>query len=140
MLKSKLTPFVRKQLCNCIELGMPIGRAAVAVGISHQTFNRWRSRGEEADPSEGGRFIQLVEELARAEANFIKKNIARIDMGANKNTEDAKWLLERRDPAEFGKRVELEVGLSPVLLALRESAKRAVDTVTVAELQEHNEV
>lgn len=129
MLKSKLTPFVRKQLCNCIEIGMPIGRAAVAVGISHQTFNRWRSRGEENDPSEGGIFIQLVEELARAEANFIKKNVERVDRGAEKDPEHAKWLLERRDPGEFGKRVELEVGPSKVLLALQEQARKTIGTL-----------
>ena len=40
MYRSKLTPFVRKQLVNCIEIGMPIGRAALAVGICHRTFDR----------------------------------------------------------------------------------------------------
>ena len=79
-------------------------------------------------------YVQLVRDIEQAEANFIKKNVGRIDKGAEKNTEDAKWLLERRLPGEFGRRIELEVGPSKVLMALQEQAQRALGKDTQREI------
>ena len=133
MYRSKLTPFVRKQLVNCIEIGMPIGRAARAVGICHRTFDRWMNKGEHSN-GDNDIYVQLVRDIEQAEANFIKKNVGRIDKGAEKNTEDAKWLLERRLPGEFGRRIELEVGPSRVLMALQEQARKALGKDTQREI------
>jgi len=133
MTKSKLTPFVRKQLVNCIEMGMPIGRAALAVGISHRTFDRWMGRGEHPNGNDDI-YVQLVKEIEKAEATFIKKNVERIDKSAEKNSDDAKWLLERRLPGEFGRRIELEVGPSKVLMALQEQAQKALTRDTQREI------
>ena len=126
--RTKLTPFVKKKVVEYIEMGMPIGKAANAVGVAHQTFDRWVRRGESPVDGNGDSiFVQLVQDLATAEANFIKRNVARVDKGADRNTEDAKWLLERRDPGEFGKRVELDIGPSKVLIALQEKARALRD-------------
>lgn len=128
--KTKLTPFVRKKLVELITMGVPEGRAANAIGVTPQTFIRWKHRGENpTDPDNGDSiFVNLVNDLAEAEAKFIKRNVERIDKSADKNSEDAKWLLERRDPGEFGKREVLEIGPSKVLLALQDNARRALNT------------
>ena len=134
--KTKLTPFVRKKLIELIELGMPEGRAASAIGITPQTFIRWKHRGETPTHPENGDiiYVNLVNDLAQAEAKFIQRNIERIDKGADKDPEHAKWLLERRDPGEFGRRIELEVGPSKVLLALQENAQKALGKGTQREI------
>lgn len=137
--RTKLTPFVKKKLVELIELGVPEGRAADVVGITPQTFIRWKHRGEHPDPTNGDNiFVSLVNDLAQSEARFIEKNVRRIDKTADKNSEDAKWLLERRAPPEFGKRIELEVGPSKVLLALQEQAQQLVtrDTKLLTEGKE----
>ena len=117
--RSKLTPFVKKKIMECVELGMPINRAANAVGISSRTFERWKARGENPN-GDDDIFVSFVEDLEKSEANYIKRNLERIDRGAEKDASHAEWGLERRFPSEFGKRMELEVGPSKVLLALQD--------------------
>jgi len=130
MFRSRLTPAVRKELVKCIELGVPPNRAASAVGICNRTFERWRDRGEKernsGDGGNGGIYVALVNELDRAEGKFVKRNVERIEKGAEKDTEDAKWLLERRDRDNFAKTVDVVVGPSKVLLALQESSRQAM--------------
>lgn len=124
MNRTKLTPFVRKKVLELIELGIPEGRAAHAVGITPQTFINWKHRGENPTPNNGDDiFLNLLNSIEESKARFIEKNVRRIDKTADKNSEDAKWLLERRDPGEFGKRDVLEVGPSKVLIALQEQAR-----------------
>ena len=126
--RTKLTPFVRKKLVELIELGMPEGRAAHAVGITPQTFINWKHRGENYNPDNGTSgdyiFFSLLNDLAQAEAKFIEKNIRRIDKAADKDPNHAEWLLERRDADNFAKREPSVIVESKVLIALQEQARQ----------------
>ena len=130
MVRTKLTPFVRKRISELIEQGMPPYRAAIAVGVTAPTFYRWRDLGERARENNGhggeNPYLLFVNEIEQSEARFIERNVARIDRAAEKDTENAKWMLERRYPSEFGKRVEVEIGASKVLLALQRQAQETV--------------
>jgi len=120
MAKTKLTPERQGAIVKLIREGNYIYRACQAVGISQQTYEQWVKRGEQGD---GEIYIAFLEAIKKAESEFIAENVAIIQTAAKKNWFAAAWLLERKYPAEFGKRVELEVGPSKVLLALQESAR-----------------
>ena len=51
-------------------------------------------------------------------------NIQSASDNDHRNWMASAWLMERKYPADFGKRMELEVGPSKVLIALQEQAQR----------------
>ena len=122
--RSKLTPFVKKKICELVELGVPDRHAAHAVGVTPQTFINWKHRGENYNPNNGTngdeKYLSLLNGITEAKAKFVKKNVARIDKSAEKDTDKAQWLLERRIPEDFAKREVLQVEESRVLIALRD--------------------
>jgi len=127
MARTKLNSNVKKAIVKAIEAGVPVNHAARAAGINDRTFRNWRARGE--NPQEPGDSIysRLYQEIEEAEARFIKLNIERINKAADKDPSHAEWLLERRYPGIFGKRVEIDIGPSKVLIALQEQAQKALN-------------
>jgi len=107
-----------------IELGVPEGHAAHAIGVTPQTFINWKHRGENYNPDNGTRedyiFYNLLNEIDEAKARFVEKNVRRIDTAANKDPNHAQWLLERRDADNFAKREPSVIIESKVLIALQE--------------------
>ena len=128
MNRTKLTPFVKKKLVELIELGVPEGKAAIAVGITPQTFINWKHRAELYNPDNGTSgddiFFNLFNELDQAEARFIEKNVRRIDKAADKDVDNAKWMLERRDADDFGKREPSVLVESKILIAMQDNFSR----------------
>jgi len=109
-----------------ISNGNYLKTACMAAGISEQTFYNWLHRAEVGGDNGNKIYVEFFEELKRAEAKSIAKNVETIQK-ASKNVNQwsaAAWLLERKYPADFGRRVELEVGPSKVLLALQEQARQ----------------
>ena len=128
MARTKLNNTILKAILKTVEAGVPIPHAARAVGINDRTFRSWRARGEKPQGAEDNIYSHLCQGIEEAEAKFIKVNVERVDKAADKDPNHAEWLLERRWPGIFGKRVEIEIGPSKVLLALQEEAQKSLDT------------
>lgn len=89
-----------------IELGMTWARAAEASGVGLSTLHEWRQRGEAGEAL----FVDLVERLKKAEANGIARALESIRSASEGGAWQASaWILERRYPADYGRRSEVAV-------------------------------
>ena len=96
-----LNPARQSVLLNAIKEGMPLKQAAEIAGISYDTLNHWRNRGEvECSPPEYRQFCQL---LRRSQAVAMQVNLSYIHQAASRDWRAAAWMLERRFPDEFGR-------------------------------------
>ena len=136
MNRTKLTPFVKKKLCELVELGVPDCHAAVAVGITPQTYVDWKHRGENAMPGNGDIYLNLLNGIEESKAKFIEKNVRRIDSAADKDIDNARWLLERRDADNFAKREPTVIIESKVLLAIQQQAREDVKVLPPNEIDD----
>jgi hypothetical protein len=87
--------------------------SALFGGVSKSLLHEWIQRGElhEHDdpvPEEEQAFVEFVDALTRAEANSNVELVALWRSHAKDDWRAAKELLARRNPAEWGQRVELE--------------------------------
>lgn len=106
---SKLTSEVEARIVEAVELGVTWERAADAAGIGASTLREWRQRGE-ADEAP---FAAFVAALKRAEGDGVARALRTIRQAAESGTwQAAAWLLERRYPADYGRRVESRVDVS----------------------------
>ena len=106
---SKLTSEVEARIVEAVELGATWERAADAAGIGASTLREWRQRGE-ADEAP---FAAFVAALKRAEGDGVARALRTIRQAAESGTwQAAAWLLERRYPADYGRRVESRVDVS----------------------------
>ena len=97
--KSKRTPEVEAAILRAIEDGTPVKRAAqVAGNVNASTLYRWRVSDPEFDLA-----------VQRARAIFLHRMIMNVTAQASEDWRAAAWMLERSDPATFGKRVEVEL-------------------------------
>jgi len=95
---SKLTPEMQESICQGLRLGMPILHVCEKVGISTQTFGRWRKAGKLYDDQI---YVQFVTAIKAAHAGFVEDNLACIKNAAGKSWQAAAWLLERREREYF---------------------------------------
>lgn len=116
---SKLTDAVCTAIIEAMRTGCYKARAIEATGIGETTFYRWMEHGE-ADVEAGRKTLagRLWEGVQKAEAEAEVDLVARIRSAAE-DWEDnegrvrkgswqaAAWLLERKYPARFGRRLEL---------------------------------
>lgn len=109
MRPTKLTDAIRAGLVEAVELGATWDAAANAVGIGVSTLREWRRRGEDGEEP----FAALLAELQKAEAEGIARAL-RVIRGASEDGEwqAAAWILERRYPADYGRRMESKVEVS----------------------------
>lgn len=96
---------------------------ARAVGVSQRSYQRWLQLGEEAaerletgqpiEP-EHERYWQLWQQVRAAEATVVDNALTAIHHAYAadpvKGWGAAAWILERKYPAEFGRRTEVAVG------------------------------
>ena len=119
---------IYNNIIKLIKNGNYIKTACIANGITYSTYNNWEHWANDysMDSSNGNEgkkiYFDFFEELKRAEAENIARNVENIQQASEKNNQwpASAWLLERKYPADFGKRMELEVGPSKVLLALQD--------------------
>jgi hypothetical protein len=101
-----LTKRCEAVLLKAIEDGMPLKHAAMIAGISYDTLNRWRNKGEsEFAPIE---FRDFCKALRRAEAVAMQRLLSLISNAGQTDWKAAAWTLERRFPDEFSKPQKLE--------------------------------
>jgi hypothetical protein len=85
-----------------VQEGLPVKAAARAAGIDPTTLWRWRKDDEALDIA-----------IHRARTMFVARQLARIDKAGETSWKAAAWLLERRHPADFGRRVEVALDGAP---------------------------
>jgi hypothetical protein len=116
-----------------IEDGLPLKEAAMLAGLSYDTLNRWRIRGESEDAPR--RFRHFCKALQRSDAIAMRVLVSGIRKKGKDDWKAYAWLLERRHPEVFGK-PEIEHGGSkepppastrfpdhPVLVAMRKQTR-----------------
>lgn len=91
----------KTRLLSAIQKGMPLKHAAMLAGISYDTLNRWRMRGEEKGaPS---RFRQFCKALRHSQAVAMLRLVSHIQAAGKQDWRAAAWMLERRHPEDFGR-------------------------------------
>ncbi|MCP4128989.1 MAG: hypothetical protein GY753_18310 [Gammaproteobacteria bacterium] len=102
--------------------GLPKTHYCALAGVHTETYNNWmrgaveereRVRQGERKRVNGQRFIQFSAAVKRARAEWVQEQVDIIKEAAMNGGQwtAAAWLLERRLPGEFGRRVD--VGLRP---------------------------
>lgn len=95
-----LTKECEATLMKEIENGLPLKEAAEIAGVSYDSLNRWRIRGEDENaPSE---FRHFCKALKRAKAVAMRGLVANIRDAGKSDWRAAAWMLERRHKEEFG--------------------------------------
>jgi hypothetical protein len=128
---TKFTRETVELLLAGIRAGLPYHLAADAAGVSRSTFNEWQAgqfpRG--ADPQLK---LDSSDALTRAKGQSALRLMATINRAAPTDWRAAAWILERRFPDDFGKRLEVtgEDG-GPIRLQV-DAVQRAVITALAA--------
>lgn len=104
---TKLTPEIQNRICDNIRLGMSYERAAVCAGVCEATLYIWKAKGREA---KGGRYLEFLEALRRAEMEGERQLLANIQQAADDGKwPAASWILERRHPSHWAKVTKHEI-------------------------------
>ena len=107
----KYTRAVHDRICDEIRKGnRPVVAASIA-GITSSTFYEWIRRGKAGDPHlfEFSEDVELAYNQAEAEAvGVIKESFSSEDPTA-RDTDNARWWLERARPDGFSKQVRTQV-------------------------------
>lgn len=121
-----LTDAVRKAVLKAVSEGCPFTVAAQAAGISPSTFRDWRQRGRRGESP----FDVFLGDVKKAEAEGVRRRVARILKAGARHWQADAWYLERRHPDLFALDRKELVALKKELaeLAARlEELKRASD-------------
>lgn len=91
---TKMTPQTIKMLCEAIRMGATYDLASQYAGIAPSTLYAWMAKGRK---QEGGEFVELLEDIKRAEGKGAIANLALIQKSAKEGDWKASaWILERR--------------------------------------------
>ena len=105
--KNKLNEDLISEASRLVKAGLHLSHVAQALGISRQTFYNWLRKGEE---TQKGLEYRFYEEITKAEAEAIARNVALIQKAAQEgNWQAAAWWLERKYPEEWGRKDRVNV-------------------------------
>lgn len=110
---TKLTPEIIEQICLFIENGNTNKDACYMAGISEAIFYLWLQKAKKLKKKSKANaiYFELLESIKKAESKFRAYHISIINTSAKRNWQASAWMLERRYPSEYGRRVtELQVG------------------------------
>jgi transposase len=100
---SKLTPDIQQRIGENIALGMTYKLAAEAAGITYKTLNQWVQQGKN---STSGKYFEFAQHIKKCNAEGAKKLLERLNDAAEAgNCQVCMFILERRFPEEFGRRI-----------------------------------
>jgi|SRR5208283_4170181 len=99
----KLTPEIQKRIGENIALGLTYKLAAEAAGITYKTLNEWNQKGQ---TEKSGKYHQFAQHIKKCNANGARKLLEKLNDAAEAgNCQVCMFILERRFPDEFGRRV-----------------------------------
>lgn len=84
-------------------MGLTYSLATEAAGITYKTFNAYMNKGK---TEKSGKYYQFYKHINKCNADGARKLLERLNAAAESgDTRICMWILERRFPAEFGRRV-----------------------------------
>lgn len=106
--KSKLTVEVVDKICQAVKLGASLSLAARYAGICDTSLHRYLALGAEGGRGERAKMAaKLVARLRQAEGDGGVGLLAKIQKSAtNGDWRAGAWILERRYPEDYGRRVD----------------------------------
>jgi hypothetical protein len=96
---SALTPEVQKRILSGLRCGLSRAASASRAGIGARTFREWMARTDDVEP-----YASLRAEVEAAEGSCEARLAAVVFKAALEDPNQARWLLERRFPASWGRR------------------------------------
>jgi transposase len=100
---SKLTPDIQQRIGENIALGLTYRLAAESAGITYKSFNEYMNRGK---TDKSGKYYQFAQHIKKCSAEGAKKLLENLNAAAKAgNTRICMFILERRFPEEFGRRI-----------------------------------
>ena len=100
---SKLTNEIQQKIGDGISLGLTYALAANSAGLTYQTFNQWMSKGK---TEKSGKYYQFAQYIKKRNAEGALKLLERLNEAVDAgNCQVCMWILDRRFPEEFGRRV-----------------------------------
>lgn len=117
---SKLTPDTQRRIFEALSVGATYQLACQYAGIHYDTFRNWMKRGETA---KSGQYFEFFEAVKEAEGRAVVGWLAKIEQAASAgNWQAAAWKLERRYPADYGRKDRIDITHS-----IQEEARRIVE-------------
>jgi hypothetical protein len=100
---TKLTTEVQQKIGDGVSLGLTYALAANSAGVTYQTFNQWMSKGK---TDKSGKYFEFSQYIQKCNADGARKLLERLNEAAKAgNCQVCMFILERRFPDEFGRRV-----------------------------------
>jgi transposase len=100
---TKLTHEVQQKIGDGVSLGLTYALAANSAGVTYQTFNEWMKLGRD---STSGKYFEFYKHIEQRNAEGAPKILQRLNDAANAgNCQVCMFILERRFPEDFGRRV-----------------------------------
>ena len=101
---TKLTPEIQERLIEALGMALTHRLACRYAGVGLSTFYRWMQTGERDD---SGIYADFRDAIKRAEAVNAAACMTRIVRAADEgHWQAAAWILERRHPEDYGRRVQ----------------------------------
>ena len=99
----KLTPEIQQRIGDNIAFGLTYSLAASSAGITYKTFNIWLNKGK---TEKQGKYYQFYKYINKCNADGALKLLERLNEAVKGgNCQVCMFILERRFPDEFGRRV-----------------------------------
>ena len=100
---TKLTNEVQQKIGDGVSIGLTYALAASSAGVTYQTFNQWMKLGRD---STSRKYFEFYKHIEQRNAEGALKILQRLNNAAAAgNCWVCMWILERRFPEEFGRRI-----------------------------------
>ena len=100
---TKLTPEVQKKIGDGVSLGLTYSLAASAAGVTYQSLNSWMQRGQK---DQSGKYFEFARYINKCNADGARVLLEKLNDAAKAgNCTVCAWILERRFPEDFGRRI-----------------------------------
>ena len=100
---SKLTPDIQKRIGDGISLGLTYALASESAGVTYKTFNLWMQQGKN---STSGKYFEFARYINKCNAEGARILLEKLNDAAKAgNCTVCAWILERRFPEDFGRRL-----------------------------------
>lgn len=93
---TKYNEQTHKRICTALSAGNTRKDSAEYAGVSEATFGRWIKE-----------YPEFEEDVQKAEADAVVRNVAIIQQAASKTWQAAAWWLERRRKNEWSAKTEV---------------------------------